>query len=58
MIAPDILSMPCTSGTSEDLLLDPAPFNDIGALLVPTKSIEEICQVVGKLSSGWQNVKW
>jgi len=44
--------MPCTSGTSEDLLLDPAPFNDIGALLVPTKSIEEICQVVGKMSNG------
>ena len=48
--APD-LPIPGTSGACEDLLLDPPPFNDIGALLVPTKSIEEICQVVGKLSN-------
>ena len=48
--APDLL-IPGTSGECEDLLLDPPPFNDIGALLVPTKSIEEICQVVGKVSN-------
>ena len=32
-------------------LLEPSPFNDIGALLEPTKSIEAICQEVSNLSN-------
>ena len=48
--APD-LPIPGTSGACEDLFLDPPLFHDIGAFLVPTKSIEEICHVVGKVSN-------
>ena len=32
------------------ILLEPSPFNDIGTILYPTKSIETICLAVTNLS--------
>ena len=48
--APD-LPIPSTSGAWDDLLHDLPPPNDIGLFLDPTKSIEEICEIVGQFSN-------
>ncbi len=50
MSAPE-LPIPSTSKACDDLIHDVPPPNDIGLLLDPTKSIEEICGVVGQLSN-------
>ncbi len=50
MSAPE-LPIPSTSKACDDLIHDVPPPNDIGLLLDPTKSIEEICEVVGQLSN-------
>ena len=45
----------CSAGPSEpevnlSSLVDPSPFNDIGALLDPEKSSHEICELASNLS--------
>ncbi len=54
MSAPE-LPIPSTSKACDDLIHDVPPPSDIGLLLDPTKSIEEICEVVGQLSND-QNI--
>ena len=39
-----MLTMPSSSDEPHSVLLEPAPFNDIGTLLEPTKSINNVMQ--------------